>query len=435
MIGVRGIDVEEQFDFVESCCTEENIARLRRGDVFARACAANGEPGFSPIDADFLDGFIRSVRPGKIVQVGCGVSTALILNAAAELPDYTPEVVCVEPYPTDFLTSAGQSGLVRLVAEKAQSVAIEELTRLGDNGFLFIDSTHTVKPGSEVNRLILEVLPRLESGSWVHFHDIYFPYDYQRGLLDDELFFSNESALLHAFLIDNSKFTVRTSLSMLHHADPARLGDELTYVVNVENNGRADEQDVEIEVVLPPGTTLARQLPDVASQQGNTIRCKPIAVLGAARNAPDRWRTPGAQVHLRLQRRQPARRRHGQSGAALGQRRNDVDFPRRGRAASPQRVRPHGHGPSWLAPRRRTARAAEHALDVSARLQPGTQPGRAPVGGATRRLLRKPRVQGPRPRRASAHRRSGRAGIQPTPDSLNDRVRVDYFYIFERELV
>jgi len=226
MIGVRGADVEEQFDFLESCCTAENVARLRRGDVFAQACEVNGEPGFSPIDADFLHCFIRSVRPRKIVQVGCGVSTAIILNAAAESDD-APEIVCIEPYPTDFLKRASQAGRVRLVVEKAQSVAIEELTRLGENGFLFVDSTHTVKPGSEVNRLIFEVLPRLESGSWVHFHDIYFPYDYQRGLLDDELFFSNESALLHAFLIDNAKFTIRTSQSMLHHADPARLAKSL----------------------------------------------------------------------------------------------------------------------------------------------------------------------------------------------------------------
>ncbi len=227
MIGVRGADVEEQFDFLESCCTPELVARLRRGDVYENACAANREPGFSPIDADFLHGFIRSVRPGKIVQVGCGVSTALILEAASEIEGYSPKVVCVEPYPTEFLKEMNAAGKIRLVVEKAQTVAIEELTRLGKNGFLFVDSTHAVMPGSEVNRVILEVLPRLESGSWVHFHDIYFPYVYQRGLLDEELFFSNETALLQAFLVDNSKYTIRTSLSMLHHADPARLGKSL----------------------------------------------------------------------------------------------------------------------------------------------------------------------------------------------------------------
>ena len=78
-------------------------------------------------------------------------------------------------------------------------------------------------PGSEVNRLILEIVPRLAEGDWVHFHDIYFPYDYQRGLLDDELFFSNESVLLHALLINNRALTVRAALSTLHYNDPDRL--------------------------------------------------------------------------------------------------------------------------------------------------------------------------------------------------------------------
>jgi predicted O-methyltransferase YrrM len=226
MHGVRGADPQSQFAFVESCCTAAIVDRLARGDVFGRACAANGEPGFGPIDGDFLCAFIQAVRPPRIVQVGCGVSTSIMLLAASEA-GYRPEVVCVEPYPTAYLREAARAGEIRLIAEKAQAVALETLTGLGPGGFLFVDSTHTVKPGSEVNRLILEVLPRLGPGSWVHFHDIYFPYNYQRGLLDDELFFCNESALLHAFLINNPAFAVRASLSMLHDADPSRLGRSL----------------------------------------------------------------------------------------------------------------------------------------------------------------------------------------------------------------
>ena len=226
MHGVRGAEPGPQLAFVEACCHPEVVRRLARNDVFAHACAANGEPGFGPTDADFLFAFVQAIRPPRIVQVGCGVSTAVMLLAAAEA-GYQPEVVCVEPYPTGFLRQADREGKVRLVAEKAQTVALETLTNLGPGGFLFVDSTHTVKPGSEVNRLILEVLPRLEPGSWVHFHDIYFPYNYQRGLLDDELFFCNESALLHAFLINNPAVAIRASLSMLHDAEPARLGRSL----------------------------------------------------------------------------------------------------------------------------------------------------------------------------------------------------------------
>ena len=87
----------------------------------------------------------------------------------------------------------------------------------------FVDSTHTVKPGSEVNRIILEVLPRLKQEVWVHFHDIYFPYDYKRDLLTDDLFFWSESTLLHSFLINNSKYEIALSQSMLHYKAPEKI--------------------------------------------------------------------------------------------------------------------------------------------------------------------------------------------------------------------
>jgi len=119
----------------------------------------NGEASFGLRDAEFLYGFIRTIQPKKIVQVGYGVSTAVMLMAAAE-DRYQPVIVCVEPYPIEFLDRADREQAIRLVKARAQDVPLEILTDLGEEGFLFIDSTHTVKPGSEINRLILEVLPR-----------------------------------------------------------------------------------------------------------------------------------------------------------------------------------------------------------------------------------------------------------------------------------
>lgn len=222
MFGVQGADTATQFEFVECCCPAEVVERLAHTDVHEMACTRNGEAGFGSPDAQFLYGFIRTIQPRRIVQVGCGVSTALILIAAEEA-GYRPELVCIEPYPTRFLERSADQGEIELVRARAQDVPLDLLTGLGDEGFLFVDSTHTVQPGSEVNRMILEVLPRLKPGDWIHFHDIYFPYDYQRGLLDDELFFSNESVLLHAMLIHNPTLTIRAALSMLHYSDPDRL--------------------------------------------------------------------------------------------------------------------------------------------------------------------------------------------------------------------
>lgn len=226
LVGVRGADVDEQLAELQRWCSRESATRLASDDVWARACAMQGEPGYGPVDAQVLWSFIASTRPPRVVQVGAGVSTALILDGA-EAGGFDVEIVCVDPFPTSYLTGLAAAGQIRLVPEGAQEVALEVLTDVGDGGLLFVDSTHAVRPGSEVNRIVLEVLPRLGRGSWAHFHDITFPYNYQRGLMSTELFFSSESTLLHAFLVQNEQWRLRASLSMLHHLRPEELTQTL----------------------------------------------------------------------------------------------------------------------------------------------------------------------------------------------------------------
>lgn len=216
MNGVRGVDLDDQLDFIGECCAPSLVERIRRGDLYDSAVRENGELGYGPVEADFLHCFISTKRPRRVVQVGAGVSTAVILRAAAEA-GLDLEVICIDPYPTEYLRRVGREQRVRLIAEPAQEVPLETLTEVGESGLLFVDSTHTVRPGSEVNRIILEALPRLPAGSYVHFHDISFPYDYHRDLLSGQLFFWGESVLLHAFLIHNTRIRLRAALSMLHY--------------------------------------------------------------------------------------------------------------------------------------------------------------------------------------------------------------------------
>jgi hypothetical protein len=223
MIGVRGAELPQQIEFLEDLCPPTLIAQWPTLDVHCTAYREQGEGGgYGPIEADVLHAFVRRHRPRKIVQVGCGVSTSVILRAAS-LVDYKPEIICIEPYPSAFLSRAHGGGAISLINEGAETVPLATLTALERGDMLFVDATHTVKPGSEVNRIILDVLPRLDAGVFVHFHDIYFPYDYQRGLLSSELFFSAESTLLHAFLINNSRCRILLSLSMLHYGAPDRM--------------------------------------------------------------------------------------------------------------------------------------------------------------------------------------------------------------------
>jgi hypothetical protein len=196
---------------------------LQGQSIYAQALPGGGsDGGYGEIEAEVLFGFVARGRPARVIQIGCGVSTAVILMASEKM-GYRPAITCVEPYPSAYLKECASKGLIRLIERPAQLVAAEELSDLGPGDLLFIDSTHAVKPGSEVNYLIHEVLPRLQPGVWVHFHDIYFPYDYTRDVLSGDLLFPQESTLLYAFLTQNNRVRLAASLSMIHYANPDGL--------------------------------------------------------------------------------------------------------------------------------------------------------------------------------------------------------------------
>lgn len=226
MIGVQGVDLDEQLEFVRLCCSDRLIERQKQGDIYRRACDRNGEGGYGPIEADFLYTFIASQRPARIVQVGCGLATAVCLMAAEE-SGYSPDITCIEPYPNRFIRGLQTDGRIRLVPEKVEKTDFGLLDTLDDGDLFFVDSTHTLGPAGEVTRIVLEMLPRLPKGAWVHFHDITFPYDYPRSLLRSELFFGHESALLHAFLAHSRRFRIMASMSMLHYERTHELSELL----------------------------------------------------------------------------------------------------------------------------------------------------------------------------------------------------------------
>jgi hypothetical protein len=222
MYGIDCAALPEQLSVLSSWIEAARSA----GDVAGaheRACQANGEAGFGPMEAQALYAFIARERPMKIVQVGCGVSTAIILEAAQAV-GYKPELVCVEPYPTNVLKRFASEGKLTLHSAKAQDVPFDELAAMADGGLLFVDSTHTLRPGSEVIVLVSEILPRLSAGTWAHFHDIYFPYDYGPALLDEGVFQFRENTLLYGFLVDNARWRLEVSMSMLHHGQPDGVG-------------------------------------------------------------------------------------------------------------------------------------------------------------------------------------------------------------------
>ncbi len=226
MTYIAGSDLQSQQAFVSSC-TDGLASSMTSTSLHQRACQMNNlAEGFGPIEADFLYCFVHSQKPPRIVQIGCGVSTAICIIAAGDA-GYQPEIICIEPYPTPFLMQQAKAGSLHLIAEKFEDVQQPIAEMLQQGGLFFVDSSHTLGPAGEVTQIICDTLPTLPSGTWVHFHDILFPYDYSPDILTSELFFCHETALLHAFLTNNSRFSIAASLSMLHHACPVELARAL----------------------------------------------------------------------------------------------------------------------------------------------------------------------------------------------------------------
>lgn len=157
------------------------------------------------MDALVLYCMVRHFKPDLVLEVGAGFSSLLIARAA--LANKNTRLVCIEPYPSDLLVQ-GFPGLHTLIPIRVQDAGFGLFQQLKANDILFIDSSHVVNCGSDVNCLLLEVLPRLNPGVIVHLHDIFLPNEVPRDLVKSKHFFWTEQYLLQAFLAFNSEFEV-----------------------------------------------------------------------------------------------------------------------------------------------------------------------------------------------------------------------------------
>lgn len=209
------IDLKEQSQNLKNICLPYQREYLGN-KIYKEGVMKLYGPGYGYIEAQALHGVIRHYKPKKIIEVGSGVSTYCMLNALDmnEKETGTSTLLsCIEPFPSDILKKTTK---INLISKKVQTVLFDLFLELEANDLLFIDSSHTVKPGGDVNYIILEVIPRLKTGVIVHFHDIYLPYDYQRDVLQTFLHCS-ETSLLHALLINNNKIKIVFSESILHY--------------------------------------------------------------------------------------------------------------------------------------------------------------------------------------------------------------------------
>jgi hypothetical protein len=205
---LMGIDLRmnDQLDLVRTLASY--YADHPFGYESTPSCRYHFENGYFEYgDALMLYGLLRHLRPRRVVEVGSGFSTALIRDTIRR-HDLTSEHVAIDPFPRRARELLGEStpGL-EIMPTPLQDVDLDVFLSLGRNDMLFVDSTHVSKVGSDVNLIMFEILPRLEPGVIVHFHDVFYPFEYPREWIYVGRAW-NESYLLRGFLTFNEKYRI-----------------------------------------------------------------------------------------------------------------------------------------------------------------------------------------------------------------------------------
>lgn len=159
-------------------------------------------------DAAVYNSMLRRCQPKRVVEVGSGFSSAVALDTRDE-HDLPIELTFIEPYTKrlDKLLTQEDRSTATIRREFVQQTPADVFADLEAGDFLFIDSTHVLKAGSDVEHLLFRVLPKLPVGVLVHVHDCFWPWQYPEVWLRQRRDW-NELYYLHAFLAGNPEWEI-----------------------------------------------------------------------------------------------------------------------------------------------------------------------------------------------------------------------------------
>lgn len=132
-----------------------------------------GEGMFPALDGAAAYTAVRAFEPEHIVEVGSGDSTRFLSRAARDCASPC-KITCIDPAPRRSVAELDVHFVERVLVDDD----VDRIAALEPGDILFIDSSHIMLPGMDVDILFNRVFPRLESGVVVHIHDIFLPDDY-----------------------------------------------------------------------------------------------------------------------------------------------------------------------------------------------------------------------------------------------------------------
>ncbi|HEX8166053.1 MAG TPA: class I SAM-dependent methyltransferase [Beijerinckiaceae bacterium] len=160
------------------CAVMDDIAGFTDdlATIIGRGPARFDQDWFPRLDAAAAYAIVRTRKPRRIVEVGSGHSTRF-LSLAVRDGGFESEIVCIDPAPRAGIAALGVRHIPALLGDAPP----EPFAALSAGDVLFVDSSHVAMPGTDVDRLFLDCLPRLPAGVLVHVHDVFLPDAYPCG--------------------------------------------------------------------------------------------------------------------------------------------------------------------------------------------------------------------------------------------------------------
>jgi len=161
-------------------------------------------------DGSILYAVLRLFKPDRLIEIGSGYSSACSLDTIERYLGGQVKVTLIEPFTALLRDVLGAETMhnIELHEARVQDVDLNVYTELDRGDVLFIDSTHLMKTGSDVCHELFSILPRLASGVLIHFHDIFWPFEYGEEWVLNENRSWNEIYGIHAFLMYNNAFEI-----------------------------------------------------------------------------------------------------------------------------------------------------------------------------------------------------------------------------------